>query len=92
MLTRTGFIVNLKKLDLAPTQDVVYIGARFWMDLGRLYLPEAPLDGMLALVKSFSKVGLYKPALLFLSLLGPVAATLLSVGYAPFTCAPSSGT
>ena len=35
-----GFIVNLKKSELALTQDLVYIGARFHMDLGRLYLPE----------------------------------------------------
>ena len=29
VLTRAGFIVNLKKSDLTPTQDLVYIGARF---------------------------------------------------------------
>ena len=29
VLTRAGFIVNLKKSNLPPTQDLVYIGARF---------------------------------------------------------------
>ena len=31
---------NLKKSQLIPTQDLVYIGAWFLMDLRRLYLPE----------------------------------------------------
>ena len=38
VLTRAGFIVNLKKSNLVPTQDLVYIGARFRMDLRRVYL------------------------------------------------------
>ena len=80
MLTRAGFIVNLKKSDLAPTQDLVYIGARFRMDLGRLYLSEEWIDRLLALVKS-SRVEVYKPALLFLSLLGLMADILQSVEY-----------
>ena len=82
MLTRAGFIVNLKKLNLTPTQDLVHIGARFPTDLGRLYLQEDQVDGLLALVRSFFRVGQYKPALLFLSLLGLMAATLPSVEYA----------
>ena len=40
VLVQAGFVVNLKKSKLAPTQDLVHIGARFSMDLGRLYLPE----------------------------------------------------
>ena len=54
VLTQAGFIGNLKKSDLTPTQDLVYIGARFWMELGRLYLLEEWIDGLLALVRSFS--------------------------------------
>ena len=69
VLIRAGFIVNLKKSHLNLTQDLVYIGARFRADLGRLYLPEEQIDGLLALVESFSRVGQYKPALLYLSLL-----------------------
>ena len=40
------------------------------MDLGRVYLPENRIDCLLALVRSFSKIGQYKTALLFLGLLG----------------------
>ena len=40
VLVQAGFVVNLKKSELAPTQDLVYTGARFHMDLGRLYLPD----------------------------------------------------
>ena len=78
MLTQAGFIVNLKKSDLTPTQDLVYIlvGAMFQTNLGRDCLLEDHIDGLLALVRSFSKVGQYKPALLFLSLLGLMAAML----------------
>ena len=82
VLTQVRFIVNLKKSVLTPTQDLVYIGARFWTDLGKLYLPEEWIDGLLALVRSFSRIRQYKPALLFLSLLGPIATTLQSVEYA----------
>ena len=60
----------------------MYIGARFHMNLGRLYLLEIWINRLLALVKSFSKVGVYKPVLIFLSLLGLMAATLQSVEYA----------
>ena len=58
--------MNLKS-NLTPTQDLVYIGAQFQMDLGRVYLPEDRIDGLLALVRTFSKVGQYKTALLFLA-------------------------
>ena len=81
VLNRVGFIVNLKS-DLTPTQDLVYIGGKFLADLGKLYLPEERIDGLLALVRSFSRVAQYKPALLFLSLLGLMAATLQLVEYA----------
>ena len=68
--------MNLKKSDLVPTQDLVYIGARFRMELGRVYLLEDRIVRLLAMVKSFSKVGQYQTALLFMGLLGLMAATL----------------
>ena len=73
--------------DSNPTQDLVYIGARFWIDLGRVYLQEDRIEGLLALVRSFSKVGQYVSAL-FLSLLGLMAATLQSVEYAHLCMRP----
>ena len=82
VITRAGFIVNLKKSDPAPTQDLVYIGSRFRTNLGRVYQQEDQIDRLLAMVTSFSKVGQYNTALLFLSLLGLMAATLQLVEYA----------
>ena len=58
--------------DLNHTQDLMYIVARFRMDLGRVYFPEDRNEGLLALVRSFSKVGQYVSAFLF----GLMAATL----------------
>ena len=83
--------MSRKKSDLTPAQDLVYIGARFLIDLGKVYLPKERIEGFLALVRSVSKVGQYKTALLFLSLLGLMATTLQWVEYPTFTCIPSSG-
>ena len=74
--------MNLGKSDLVPTQDLVYIGTRFMTDQGRVCLLEDWIDGLLAMVRSFSRVGQYKTALLFLGLLGLVATTLQLVEYA----------
>ena len=71
--------MNLKKSELAPTQDLVYIEARFRIDLGRLYLSETQIQALTACARSFS---LYRPAHQFPSLLGLMAATLQSVEYA----------
>ena len=68
--------MNLKKSDPVPTHDLVYIGAIFRTDLSRVYLPEDQLVGFRAMVKSFSRVGQYQTALLFMGLLGLMAATL----------------
>ena len=38
--------MKLKKSELAPTQDLVYIGANFCTDLGRLYLPETWIQAL----------------------------------------------
>ena len=83
MLIVSEFIVNPKKSSLTPTHDLVYvyIGARFHTDLGRLNLLEDRVDGLLAHVRFFSRLRHYKPSLLFLSLLGVMAATLSSVEY-----------
>ena len=85
--TQAGFIVKLKKSNLVPTQDLLYIGVRFWTDQGKFYLPEDRIEGLLTMVQSFAKVGQYVTTLFYLSLLGLTVATLQSV-----ECAPSSGT
>ena len=82
VLIHAGFVMNLKKSELAPTQDLVYIGAYLRMDLDQLYLPETRIQALTACVRSFFKLGAYRPAHQFLSLLGLIATTLQSVEYA----------
>ena len=62
VLRRAGVYSEPEKSDLVPTQDLMYIGARFRTDLGRVYLPEDRIAGHLAMVKSFSRVGQYQTA------------------------------
>ena len=88
MLIQARFIVNLKKSDLNLTQVLVYIRARFRTVLGRLYLLEEWIDRLLALVRSFSRVGQYKPVFLYLTLLGLMASTL-QMEYAHLHIVPS---
>ena len=88
VLTQAGFIVNLKKSNLTPTQDLVCIGARFRRDRRKVYLPEDRIKGILALVRSFTKVGHYVSALFYLSFLGLMVATLQSVEYAHLRMRP----
>ena len=50
-LVSAGFVVNVKKSELAPTQDLVYVGGRFRTGLGVVTLPEdryPPLQSALA--------------------------------------------
>ena len=90
VLTCAGFVFHLKKLDLYPTQDLVYIGARFCTDLGRLYLPDPRVQALITCSQGFSKGGVYKPSLQFLGLLGLMAATLQAVEYAHLQSGASS--
>ena len=77
VLVQAGFVVNLMKYELAPTQDLAYIGAKFCMDLGRLYFLEMRIQALTTCVRSFSKVGAYKPAHQFQSLPPQLAEEVL---------------
>ena len=95
VLIQVGFVVNLKKSKLAPTQDFMYIVVRFWTDLGKLYLLELRIQMLITCVGSFSNVWAYKPAHQFLRLLGLMAATWQlhcnRWSMPTSTCIPSSG-
>ena len=79
---RAGFILNLKKSDLDPTQDLVYIGGRFRTDLGLVALPQARWMALHKCVRSFMQVGGWRTALQFLHLLGLMNACITTVTYA----------
>ena len=88
VFTWAGFIINVKKSDLTPSQDLVYIGGRFRTDLGRVFLPEDRRESLIRVVKSFMFVGLRLPARLWLQLLGLMAATITSVSQARLRMRP----
>ena len=87
-LSDMGFILNLKKSDLEPSQDLVYLGARFRTDLGAVFLPPPKVEALVSLARTFMQVGQYKPALMFLSLIGLMAASIDMVQYARLAMRP----
>ena len=87
MLMQAGYVINLKS-DLTPVQDLVYIGGWFWMDLARIFLPDARKDALISCVLLLCQAGSYKPAHQFLRLLGLMSVTLLVVPYAHLRMRP----
>jgi len=87
-LTRVGYVINVKKSDLAPTQDLVYVGGRFRTDLGRVFLPTDRKKALIKAVSSFARVGLYHPARRWLQVLGLMAATIATVQFARLNMRP----
>ena len=88
VFTQAGFTINLKKSDLTPSQDLVYIGGRFRTDLGMVFLPQDRLEALVRAVRSFSRVGALHPAQLWLQLLGLMAATISVVAHARLRMRP----
>ena len=74
-LNLAGFLINVAKSSLSPSQDKVFIGARFQTSLDRVSLPVDRASALVTLVQSFH-VGLSFPARLWLSLLGKMASTI----------------
>ena len=75
-LIQAGYIINLKKSDPIPVQDLVYIGGRFWTDMALIFLPDPRKDTLISCILSFGRAGSYKPIHQFLHLLGLMAVTL----------------
>ena len=74
-LTRAGYVVNAAKSSLDPSQDKVFIGARFQTHLDLVSLPPARALALATLASTF-QVGKAITARVWLSLLGKMAATL----------------
>ena len=82
VFTWAGFILNVKKSDLTPTQDLVYIGGRFRTDQGRVFLPEDRRVALQRAILSFARVGMRHPVRLWMQILGLMAATISTVALA----------
>ena len=76
-LTQAGFIINLTKSGVTQSQDLVYIGGRFQMDIGFVFHPELVKVVLISCVLLLCYAGTYKPARQNLMLLD--LAAMLSV-------------
>lgn len=88
VLTCAGFILNVKKSDLTPTQDLVFIGGRFKTAEGTVFLPEDRRVALIRVVHSFLKPGVLFRVRAWLQLLGFMAATIPLVQYAHLRMRP----
>jgi hypothetical protein len=87
-LLRAGFTINLRKSDLNPSQDLVYIGGRLRTDLERVFLPPERVSALKRVIMSFSRVGKYHAVRQWLKVLGLMAATISSVHLARLRMRP----
>ena len=87
VLTWAGFILNVKKSDLTPSQDLVFIGGRFVTPLGMVFLPEDRCAALIRVAHSFSWGALVQ-ARLWLQLLGFMAAAISTVKFARLRMRP----
>ena len=82
VFVNAGFVINVKKSDLLPTQSLVYIGGHFRTDLGRVFLPEDRREALMKAVTSFARVGCLHPVRRWMMILGLMASTIHSVPFA----------
>ena len=76
VLEHAGFVINLTKSDLNPTQELVYIGALLSTQRGLVLLPVDRRAALIRALLSFSRVGALHPARLWMQVLGLMAATI----------------
>ena len=75
---RVGLLVNLGKSDLEPNQSQVYIGGHFQLDVGLVALPWERFLKLQEILKELTTKR-QAPALLFLKVLGKMAAMIYVV-------------
>ena len=73
------FIINLKKSDLVPTQELVYIGALLSPLKGQVLLPVDRRAALIRALSSFSRVGALHSTRLWMQVIGLMAATIQCV-------------
>ena len=78
VLMQAGYIINVKKSSLTPSQDSIFLGARFLTSLNQVCLPTVKMQNVVALVKVF-RVGKFFKARNWLQLLGVLASTICLV-------------
>ena len=80
LLSQLGFLINSEKSNLEPTQDITYIGGRFWLDKGIvLRTPDRKLKLREVVTNLKGKV---VPARQYLQTLGVMASCIELIGNA----------
>ena len=87
MLTSAGFVINVAKSDLVPSQYPVYVEGRFQTNLGIVTLPDDRYSPIQAAGNSFQP-GMNITANCFQHLLGLMALTLEVTHWASFHMKP----
>ena len=77
-LAKVGFVLNLGKSDLDPSQDLVYIGGRFKTDEGIVLPPQDRVEKLQSLLTQL-RPGRVLSALFFLRCLGLMASMIAVV-------------
>ena len=85
-LARLGFIVNLKKSHLQPTQSPIFLGARLDL-LGRVYPSQERICNLIECARIFNQAE-YAPAAAWLKLLGLMASMVELVPWCRFRMRP----
>jgi ribonuclease HI len=82
VLMDAGFLINLKKSYLTPTQKLKFLGLELDTNLATAVLPENRALDLARCCQTFMRVGQYQSVKTFLRLLGLMAATWLAVPHA----------
>jgi hypothetical protein len=71
LLTQAGFLINLKKSNLTPAQDLIFLGMRLRTDLGSAHLPQEKAQVLARCAETFlqNSVVSAKQCLRFLGLM-----------------------
>lgn len=77
-LISVGFVINLKKSETIPVQNIEYIGGVFNTREEKVSLPLRRVQALIKIVKSM-KVGQYKITIFWLKILGVMASTIFLV-------------
>ena len=75
-LESAGYVINLAKSSLTPSQDMVYIGARLQTSLGLVSLPPGRATAIIDMIHSQFAVGQTPVARTWLSLIGKMTSCL----------------
>ena len=76
LLTKIGFIINLKKSSLTPTQKITYIGAMFHLDLGLVLPTPERVTKLVSAALNMTNLQVYAEARDFLHLLGLMSSCI----------------